>query len=97
MAAETSISPRRKQSLLSCLGVVLMLASFVWLQLTSEPAAPVYQQQPAAKNGAFPVVVIDPGHGGQDSGATMAGVLEKDLTLDVAQRVDRVRSLVETL
>jgi N-acetylmuramoyl-L-alanine amidase len=36
----------------------------------------------------FPVVVVDPGHGGQDSGAMCGGMMEKDLTLDVGQRLD---------
>jgi N-acetylmuramoyl-L-alanine amidase len=40
--------------------------------------------------GPFAVVVLDPGHGGQDSGAMCGGMLEKDLTLDVAKRVDRL-------
>jgi N-acetylmuramoyl-L-alanine amidase len=34
------------------------------------------------------VVVLDPGHGGQDSGAICGEVLEKDLTLDVALRTE---------
>src|SRR4029450_10184189 len=38
----------------------------------------------------FAVVVLDPGHGGQDSGAMCGGVLEKHLTLDVARRIDRL-------
>ena len=32
-------------------------------------------------------VVIDPGHGGVDPGATASGVVEKDVTLDVARRL----------
>jgi len=32
-------------------------------------------------------VVIDPGHGGLDPGATASGVAEKDVTLDVARRL----------
>ena len=32
-------------------------------------------------------VVIDPGHGGSDPGATASGVAEKDVTLDVARRL----------
>jgi N-acetylmuramoyl-L-alanine amidase len=36
------------------------------------------------------MVVLDPGHGGQDSGAIWGGLMEKELTLDVAQRVDRL-------
>ena len=46
--------------------------------------------QPSGTPGPFAVVVLDPGHGGQDSGAMCGGVLEKDLTLDVAHRVDRL-------
>ncbi len=36
------------------------------------------------------MVLIDPGHGGQDSGAMRNGVLEKDLALDVAHRLERL-------
>jgi N-acetylmuramoyl-L-alanine amidase len=32
-------------------------------------------------------IVIDPGHGGTDPGATASGVAEKDITLDVARRL----------
>ncbi len=33
------------------------------------------------------VIVLDPGHGGEDGGCSAGGVLEKDLNLEVAQRV----------
>ncbi|WP_003545574.1 N-acetylmuramoyl-L-alanine amidase family protein [Desulfotomaculum nigrificans] len=33
------------------------------------------------------LVVLDPGHGGRDSGATGNGLLEKNITLDIAKRV----------
>ena len=37
-------------------------------------------------------VVIDPGHGGEDSGATGNGIIEKDLTLDISKYMyDRFR------
>jgi N-acetylmuramoyl-L-alanine amidase len=37
------------------------------------------------------VIVLDPGHGGHDSGAVgPSGLMEKDLVLDVAQRVARL-------
>ena len=39
---------------------------------------------------AKPTVVIDAGHGGKDEGAKCKGVLEKTLTLDVAQRLERI-------
>ena len=37
-----------------------------------------------------PRIVVDPGHGGAQDGATSpAGVLEKDISLRIAQRVRR--------
>lgn len=75
---------------LAWVGLALLLGSFAWWQLTSKPQPAVSVAPPPAKREPFPVVVIDPGHGGQDSGAMCAGVLEKDLTLDIAQRVDRL-------
>ncbi|MFN4072005.1 MAG: N-acetylmuramoyl-L-alanine amidase [Thermus sp.] len=34
-----------------------------------------------------PTVLLDPGHGGKDPGISVGGLLEKDLTLDLARRV----------
>jgi N-acetylmuramoyl-L-alanine amidase len=68
-----------------------MAASFVWLQVTAVPRAPQQAEVPAPPSAApFALVVIDPGHGGQDSGTTKTGMVEKDLTLDVAHRVERL-------
>ena len=36
------------------------------------------------------LVVIDPGHGGSDSGAAYAGIREKDLNLKIALKVDEI-------
>jgi N-acetylmuramoyl-L-alanine amidase len=46
-----------------------------------------------------PTVVIDPGHGGIDDGTKYFGLAEKDVTLDVAERLERIlKSLrVETV
>jgi|SRR5438477_1822730 len=71
------------------LGLLLMVASFAWMQWTSKPEPATSAQGPAPHE-PFTVVVLDPGHGGQDSGAICGGMLEKDITLDVAQRVDRL-------
>ncbi|PYL63500.1 MAG: hypothetical protein DMF25_10495, partial [Verrucomicrobia bacterium] len=71
------------------LGLLLMVASFAWMQWTSKPEPATSAQGPAPHE-PFTVVVLDPGHGGQDSGAMCGGMLEKDITLDVAQRVDRL-------
>jgi N-acetylmuramoyl-L-alanine amidase len=78
--------------MLTGMGLLLMIASFVWLQrIPSRPQpARSTRAQPSATPGPFAVVVLDPGHGGQDSGAICGGVLEKDLTLDVARRIDRL-------
>jgi N-acetylmuramoyl-L-alanine amidase len=56
------------------------------------PQAPENQppQAPAPQRSAAPsfVVVIDPGHGGDDKGAVgPSGLMEKDITLDVAKRL----------
>jgi len=69
-------------------GLLLMISSFAWMQWISKPEAATSAQP--ARHEPFTVVVLDPGHGGQDSGAMCGGMLEKDLTLDVAQRVDRL-------
>ena len=37
-----------------------------------------------------PTVVIDPGHGGNDEGAKRWGLTEKGLSLDIAQRVEKI-------
>ena len=80
--------------MLALCGLLLMVASFVWLQLRqTEPSVGKIESRTAktsAESKPFAVVVLDPGHGGQDSGAMCGGVLEKDLTLDVARRVDRL-------
>lgn len=70
-------------------GVLLMVASFMWWQWTPPGPSPVSIFSPGTHE-PFSVVVIDPGHGGQDSGAIVSGIVEKDLTLDIAQRVDRM-------
>jgi N-acetylmuramoyl-L-alanine amidase len=42
------------------------------------------------KTERFGLVILDPGHGGQDSGAIAGNVCEKDLTFDIAQRANRI-------
>lgn len=39
---------------------------------------------------SFSTVVIDAGHGGRDGGAVWNGLIERNLTLDVAKRLDSV-------
>jgi N-acetylmuramoyl-L-alanine amidase len=76
-------------NLLAWVGLGLMLASFIWWQFLLTPPAVTSAERTAAP-APFTLVVLDPGHGGQDSGAMCGTILEKDLTLDIAQRVDRL-------
>jgi len=55
--------------------------------LPGAPAAPEIGTRPSAR-GPVRCVVIDPGHGGQDTGTVgPGGLYEKDVTLDVARRL----------
>ena len=47
----------------------------------------------AVSAGALRVIVIDPGHGGLDSGTRAHGILEKDITLELARRLRRALQL----
>src|ERR1700693_4395164 len=80
--------PRALRSTVAWLGLLLMIGSFAWLQWTSKSKTPTSTRAPAPHE-PFTVVVLDPGHGGQDSGAKVGNMLEKDLTLDVGDRVGR--------
>jgi N-acetylmuramoyl-L-alanine amidase len=78
---------------LAIVGLLLMIASLVWISVHQEKRPAVSPQSTATQprtSKPFAVVVLDPGHGGQDSGAMCGGVMEKDLTLDIARRVDRL-------
>jgi N-acetylmuramoyl-L-alanine amidase len=89
------------QPLLAWIGLLLMVSSFVWLQLTAVPRGPRQSEAPPPPSAApFGLVVIDPGHGGKDSGTMKTGMVEKELALDVAHRVERLlreRGLVTLL
>ena len=50
------------------------------------PVGPAWKfQPPPSYNGRL--IVIDPGHGGSDSGSAHNGLLEKDVTLDISRRL----------
>jgi len=72
-------------------GILLMVASAVsllFLPASDRSLRP--RREPPRPAGKVGCVIIDAGHGGQDSGAIQADVQEKDLTLDVALRVARL-------
>ena len=76
--------------LIAWLGLILMASAFLILTMTREPFLPRTSFPYQKKTQPFALVILDPGHGGQDSGTTPGNVLEKDLTFDVARRVDRL-------
>lgn len=81
--------PGAMKNIVAWMGLLLMLVSFVWWQILSTPR-PTTSTRRVGAPAPFTLVVIDPGHGGQDSGAMCGAIYEKDLTLDVGQRVDRL-------
>src|SRR6201997_3981305 len=81
------------RNVLAVAGLLFMIVSLVWISFYQEERPAVNRESKATqpqRSKPFAVVVLDPGHGGQDSGAMCGGVMEKDLTLDVARRVDRL-------
>jgi N-acetylmuramoyl-L-alanine amidase len=58
---------------------VIILAS----ALLNGLCVPAGEDRPAAGGLAGRVIVLDPGHGGRDPGTNRAGVLEKDIVLDI--------------
>jgi N-acetylmuramoyl-L-alanine amidase len=80
---------RAMRNTLAWLGLLLMIVSFAWMQWISQRQPATSQPRPAPHE-PFAVVILDPGHGGQDSGAICGAMLEKDITFDVAQRIDRL-------
>jgi N-acetylmuramoyl-L-alanine amidase len=76
--------------LVAWLGLALTASSFLILILRPEPLSPRTYLPRHKKVEPFSLVILDPGHGGQDSGAMAGSILEKDLTFDIAERVDRL-------
>ena len=78
----------RIQNATAWFGLAVIAVCLFWLESIPRIERPVQLEKPGPAE-VFPLVVLDPGHGGQDSGAMCAGINEKDLTLDVAQRLER--------
>jgi N-acetylmuramoyl-L-alanine amidase len=84
---------RAIRNVLGIAGLLLMIASLLYISVYQEKRPAVHKESKATQSQTskpFAVVVLDPGHGGKDSGAMCGGVMEKDLTLDIARRVDRL-------
>ena len=71
-----------------CVGFVVFLGCFTCVIVPdAEEPGKVVAPVP---DSSLPTVVIDPGHGGHDDGASSHGLKEKDLTLDLALRVEQM-------
>ncbi len=73
----TSLLQRTRRLSLTWVVILLIVSSGLCLP-----------RRATAKN--FSTVVIDPGHGGNDKGSNWYGVYEKNLTLDLSKRIQRM-------
>ena len=80
----------RVTNALPCVGLVVLGGCLT--VLISPDESPQLKPSEGGAPG-LPTVVIDPGHGGKDEGTMWRGLAEKDLTLDVGQRLDRLLKL----
>ena len=62
------------------------------LQLTTPKDTEINKTGPLfiKRNPNVRTIVIDPGHGGSDVGATRDGIYEKDITLDISKRLAKI-------
>jgi N-acetylmuramoyl-L-alanine amidase len=70
-----------------CVGLIVLGGCLTFIVAPDEQP---YFENPPTSRSAFPVVVLDPGHGGRDDGARANGLVEKELTLDIATRTEKL-------
>lgn len=68
-------------------GLLLYILTYVLVMLVC-PVYPIWEQAPLTGK----TIVIDPGHGGIDSGAFYDGINEKDINLTIARHLQRLLS-----
>lgn len=67
-------------------GLLIILGTFLVIATPDPPPGqPLHSTAPWP-----PVIILDPGHGGNDNGARANGIKEKLLTLDLALRVEKL-------
>lgn len=78
----------RVKNAMPCVGLVVLAGCLTFIVAPDEEATE--ESRLAAALGSLPTVVIDPGHGGKDDGARSHRLTEKELSLDLALRVEKV-------
>lgn len=73
---------------LPSVGLVVLGGCLTFIITPDDPDAVGPQSVP--KRNEFPLVILDPGHGGRDEGTKWRGVCERELTLDLALRVEKL-------
>ncbi len=73
------------RNLSPCVGIVMLGGCLLFVIAPDVETGPKMSWEPKIFT-----VVIDPGHGGRDDGARGSGLVEKELTLDVALRLNRI-------
>ncbi len=62
---------------------IFLFGGLIYTAFDEVEAVPVFAEEHINK----PVIVIDPGHGGEDGGAAANGLLEKDINLSIALKL----------
>lgn len=78
----------RMKNTMPCVGLVVLAGCLTFIVAPDE--GPTLESKLDAVLNPFPTVVLDPGHGGKDDGARGNGLVEKELSLDVALRVEKI-------
>jgi N-acetylmuramoyl-L-alanine amidase len=71
-----------------CVGLVVLGGCLTMIAVPDEPVTEKAPRTAERSQTGLPTIVIDPGHGGRDEGTKWHGVAEKDMTLDIAGRVE---------
>lgn len=77
----------RMRSAIPCVGLIVLAGSLTIIVAPDDEPS-LDSLLPASTS--FPTVIIDPGHGGNDDGARVRGLVEKRLTLDVSLRIEKL-------
>lgn len=67
-----------------------MFAYHIWPHIAVSALVGMLSTGYLSAQEAFTHVVIDPGHGGKDPGSSSFGLVEKNLTLDLAKRLQKI-------